>query len=100
MQRQRLFSVGRLVATPMVLASVSHEELLYAVARHASGDWGTVDDDDRRANDLALQHGDRLLSAYVTSRGTKFLIITEADHSTTTVLLPNGRSTEHVVRRG
>ena len=83
------FPLGRILATPGVLESVSQEELLDAVARHASGDWGVVDEDDRKANDADLRNGERLLSAYVTRSGTKFWIITEADRSTTTVLLPD-----------
>jgi hypothetical protein len=83
------FPLGRIFATPGVLESVSQAELLDALGRHASGDWGAVGDDDRRANDAALRNGERLLSAYVTGSGTKFWIITEADRSATTALLPD-----------
>jgi hypothetical protein len=80
--------LGRVVATPGALGSISDRELLDALARHASGDWGYVDEEDRKANDAALRDGARILSAYRTERGTKFWIITEADRSATTVLLP------------
>ena len=82
------FPLGRILATPGVLGSVSQKEMLGALARHASGDWGDVDDDDRKANDDALRDGARVLSAYRTAAGTKLWVITEADRSSTTVLLP------------
>lgn len=56
---------------------------------HARGDWGELDAEDRAANDRALKDGTRLLSAYHTKAGTKFWIITEADRSSTTALLPS-----------
>jgi hypothetical protein len=80
--------LGRIVATPAVLERVPNEVLLAALSRHASGDWGDVGVDDWIANDEALQHDDRILSAYRTELGTRFWIITEADRSVTTVLLP------------
>lgn len=58
------------------------------LARHQRGDWGIVDGCDRRANDDALVAGERLLSAYRLSDGTKIWIITEADRSSTCLLLP------------
>ena len=54
-----------------------------------AGDWGEVDEEDKRLNDAALKDGTRLLSAYVTSRGAGLWIITEADRSATTILLPS-----------
>lgn len=63
------------------------EELRGCIARHHSGDWGEVCDDDKRLNDEALQYGSRLLSAY-TLGGDQIWVITEADRSSTTVLLP------------
>jgi hypothetical protein len=58
------------------------------LVRHIAGDWGEVDEQDRRENELSLVHGFRLLSAYTLKNGTKIWIITEADRSVTTVLLP------------
>jgi hypothetical protein len=59
-------------------------------SRHARGDWGTVNATDKRANELALKEGSRLLSAYMLRDGTtKIWIITEADRSATTILLPD-----------
>ena len=82
------FPPGAIVATPGVLTRVTPEELLAALGRHLSGDWGELDEHDWRANDSALQDGTRLLSAYVASNGERFWIITEADRSSTTSLLP------------
>jgi len=58
------------------------------LSRHTRGDWGDVDELDRRENERSLVHGFRLLSAYTLISGTKIWIITEADRSVTTVLLP------------
>lgn len=63
--------------------------MLLALSRHFNGDWGDLCGSDKIANDRALQYGDRLLSAYHAPDGTKFWIITEADRSCTTVLLPD-----------
>ena len=83
-----LFRVGRIVATPNALEKVSNEEILVALQRHQAGDWGEVDQDDHAANNRALTEGTRLLSVYNSSSGIKFWIITEADPSATTILLP------------
>ena len=55
---------------------------------HVSGDWGDLEELDRQQNDEALKRGGRIFSAYHTSEGTKVWVITEADHSYTTALLP------------
>ena len=77
--------LGRTVATPSVLKVTTPAERNIAVTR---GDWGDVVGADWRANDQALQNGERLLSVYHTLNGTKFWIVTEADRSATTILLP------------
>ena len=84
------FSTGQLVATPTALSvlvslRVSPWSLL---ERHIHGDWGDLDEHDCQENERALQEGDRLLSAYSLSDGTRLWIITEADRSATTLLLP------------
>lgn len=86
----RKFALGKVVATPgaiqvMEEAGQSPAEFLI---RHASGDWGLVDAEDKQANDEAVNDEGRLLSAYQTSKGVKLWIITEADRSATTILLP------------
>ena len=55
-------------------------------ARHAAGDWGTLCDEDRKANEDALKHGDRILSKY-NFEGEDLYVLTEADRSITTALL-------------
>ena len=57
--------------------------------RHVIGDWGDVDEVDRQANEQSLLDDSRILSAYKLSTGERLLIITEADRSSTTVLLPS-----------
>lgn len=75
--------------TPGVQSDIPPSEMTRALRRHAQGDWGDLDEHDRAANDRALIEGTRLFSAYKTSTGTKFWIITEADRASTTVLLPS-----------
>ena len=82
------FVLGRTVITRGALDSFDGEDVHAGIARHASGDWGDLCPEDKQANDDALRVGARLLSAYHTNGGRKFWIITEADRSATTVLLP------------
>jgi hypothetical protein len=84
------FPLGRIVATPGALAlTEAHAvDLLPLLIRHRSGDWGDVCADDARANREALDAGLRILSVYDTAAG-RLWIITEADRSVTTVLLPS-----------
>ena len=83
-----LFTMGRIVATSNAMNTISQSDIFSGLHRHQTGDWGDVCDEDRQANDLALLDGTRLLSVYHSGSGTKFWIITEADRSSTTVLLP------------
>lgn len=82
------FRLGRIVSTPNALVRLTQEEILRGIQRHQAGDWGDLCAGDRQANDQALVDGTRLLSAYTAVNGTKFWLITEADRSVTTVLLP------------
>ena len=59
------------------------------LARHLSGQWGDLDAHDQQANDAALRDGSRLLSAYTLDDGTRIWVLTEADRSSTCVLLPS-----------
>jgi hypothetical protein len=86
--RRQRFPLGRVVATANANSTLDHASVVVALRRHASGDWGELDDHDRAANQAALQNGDRLVSVYHDRLGTKFYIITEWDRSETTVLLP------------
>ena len=82
------FVLGRVVATPGALKGLREEEILSALRRHVVGDWGDLCDEDRQENQLSLREGFRLLSSYRSGSGVKFWVITEADRSATTVLLP------------
>lgn len=88
---QPKFRLGQVVATPGALEvlSESSQTPFDFLSRHLAGDWGIVDDEDKQANDDALIHGERLLSAYLTHKGVKIWIITEADRSSTCLLLPD-----------
>lgn len=88
-ERRILFPLGGVVATPGALAELSQDDIRIALSRHVRGDWGDVCLDDKTANDDALKNCARLLSAYETDTGVKFWLITEADRSSTTILLPN-----------
>ena len=81
--------LGQIVATPAALGALTQPDIVEALRRHASGDWGEVDAHDQAANDDAMRDGTRLLSAYRSASGTPFWVITEADRSVTTVLLPD-----------
>ena len=86
-----LFPLGRLLATPGALLALLHaaQTPMPFVLRHAKGDWGLLDDDDRAANRRALEEGTRLLSRYLTAAAEEIWVITEADRSATTILLPS-----------
>ena len=85
-----LFTLGQVVATPGALATIekSGQQPGDFLSRHVSGDWGEVPPEDIKENELSLQHGFRLLSAYHTSVGDMLWVITEADRSSTCILLP------------
>ena len=87
-KREPRLSLGRLCITPNAAAAVPPDEVLKAIARHAAGDWGTLDEHDWQENEQALRTGGRLFSVYGSRTGQKFYVITESDRQTTTVLLP------------
>ncbi len=84
------FPLGQVVATPGALEALraANQDALPLLRRHAEGDWGEVSPDDAQENEFSLTHGLRLLSAYTLADGTRLWIITEADRSATTLLLP------------
>ena len=90
MMKQR-FELGRLLATPGALRMLgSHgQTAMHFLSRHIRGDWGDLDEEDKRENEFSIQNGFRILSAYkLNGDGQKIWIITEADRSATTILLP------------
>ena len=87
---QPRFSLGQVVATPGALevledAGQFPDEFL---RKHVAGDWGEIDAHDRRENEFSVVNGFRILSAYRTNKGVKLWVITEADRSSTCLLLP------------
>ena len=84
------FSLGQCVATPGAIDTIAEtgEDLYSFVRRHHIGDWGSICEEDAQANEDAVANGSRLLSVYVTKNDDKLYVITEADRSVTTVLLP------------
>jgi len=86
-----LFPLGQCVATPGALAALEEAGQTPAdfLARHQGGDWGDIHPDDKGANEQALRDDARIFSVYVTSRGAKLWVITEADRASTCILLPD-----------
>ena len=81
------FPLGRIVMTANAAARLDAVAVEAALRRHAAGDWGELDAGDIRENELSLKEGFRLLSVYGAGEH-RFWIITEADRSVTTVLMP------------
>ena len=85
---RRYVELGAVYMTPGIRDGVEAVEVMNALCRHHGGDWGDACEADRLANEEALECGSRLLSVYRDRNGTRFWVITEADRSATTVLLP------------
>lgn len=82
------FPLGQTVITRGALTELHPADVYDCMLRHARGDWGECCAQDAAENELALREGFRLLSVYHDRQGVKFYIITEADRSATTILLP------------
>ncbi len=85
-----LFNLGSVVATPAALAFCGKHQVnpLHLLVRHIGGDWGDLEQADVTANENALAYGDRIFSSYNVGDG-KVWVITEADRSSTCILLPS-----------
>lgn len=85
-----LFELGQTVATPGALDELEKAGMsaLRLLGRHQSGDWGDMSEEDKQENEFSLKEGFRILSSYKLETGKKIWIITEADRSITTLLLP------------
>lgn len=86
-----LFKLGQIVATPGALQSLKENgiEAWSLLSRHANGDWECVPEEDRLENQRSVEEGYRVMSSYeINDRGDKLWIITEADRSSTCLLLP------------
>ena len=82
------FPLGQIVITRGALAVLSQTDIESALTRHRNRDWGCVNQEDWKENDLSLKEGFRILSVYKSAAGTKFWIITESDRGSTCILLP------------
>ena len=85
-----LFPLGRVVATPAALEALeaSGVSLAQLLVRHQSGDWGEVPREDARENERSVEHGCRIISSYYAGE-ERIWVITEADKSSTCLLLPS-----------
>jgi hypothetical protein len=85
------FPLGQLLSTPGALEAMEQagQIPMDLFRRHQQGDWGEVCHDDKQANEQAIDAEERLLSAYTLKSGVKVWVITEADRSVTTILLPD-----------
>lgn len=90
-KKKALFSLGQVVATPGALEALQDagQEPAEFLRRHVTGDWGEVPPEDAQENELSVKQGFRILSAYTLNTSVKIWIITEADRSATTLLLPD-----------
>lgn len=90
-EKSILFPLGSVFMTVGARESLSDssQEPIEFLARHQRGDWGDICKDDADESDFSLKNGFRILSAYKTNGGEKLWIITEADRSATTILLPS-----------
>jgi len=87
---KRRLSLGRVLSTPAALDAMEQAGVsptLY-LRRHATGDWGELSEEDRQENELSVEQGFRVMSVYRLPSDVKMYVITEADRSATTFLLP------------
>ncbi len=87
----RKFALGQVVMTPGAAEAfaATGEGPLPLLARHQRGDWGTVNPEDATENEVSVARGFRVLSTYELKDGTQIWVLTEADRSATTILLPD-----------
>ncbi len=85
------FDLGQVLATPGALAALEQHRVspLTLICRHVRGDFGDIDQEDWQTNLAALQYGQRIVSAYAIAPDVVIWIITEADRSASTLLLPS-----------
>jgi hypothetical protein len=90
-EKSILFPLGRIYLTAGANKALneSEQDAFDFLSRHQSGDWGEICENDKNENELSLREGFRLLSSYRTNQEIKLWCITEADRSSTTILLPS-----------
>ena len=86
---QSKFPLGQLYMTPGAYDALTAADMKIALFWHSQGYWGDVSEEDARENDFSVPRRLRILSAYHAENGTRFWVITEADRSATTILLPD-----------
>ena len=86
-----LFNLGQVVATPGAIEVMNSNGIIPAdlLDRHVLGDWGVVCEEDKTSNDDAVRYCERILSSYSFGKNAKVWVITEADRSSTCILLPS-----------
>ena len=91
MEHGVLFKLGLLTATPGAIEELTKAEQFPQefLSRHSRGDWGEMQEEDEKANDLAVMDGSRVFSAYLLRTGVKIWVITEAGRHNTCILLPD-----------
>lgn len=89
-QTQPHFPLGQVVATPGALEALreAEQDPLELLTRHVTGDWGDLSEEDKDENEFSVDRELRILSAYNLPTGRKIWVISEADRSATTILLP------------
>lgn len=88
--KQPLFSLGQTIATDRVLVALTEarQTVDEFLQRHQMGDWGIVSEEEREDNDLSVQEGARILSAYTLKTDAEIWVMTEGDRSRTKIGLP------------
>jgi hypothetical protein len=84
-----LFDLGEIIITHGANVQIARRIVMASLRRHHCGDWGELDNEDRLANERALTQSGRLFSVYRNQDKERFYIITEADRSMTTIMMPN-----------
>lgn len=86
-----LFSLGQVVATPGAIELLEQQNVtpIVLLEKHSTGNWGSLCEEDKHANEVALKTDQRILSSYDVGMAGKVWIITEWDRSVTTILLPS-----------
>lgn len=84
-----IFHPGRICITEQAHGLLSKDDVDNALRRHLRGDWGEMEEEDREANERALCNGSRLFSLFLSAAKERFYIITEANRSCTTILMPS-----------
>lgn len=83
------FQLGTIAVTLDAMEVATRQQLATLLERHQSGDWGDLDPQDKKANEHALRHGERLFSKYDLTPDTELWVVTEWDRSVTTILTPD-----------